>query len=81
VGEGCAAGWEKGGLLFVLLGAHESGGMLGGRGLCCLLGERWTASWVRAVLLVGREVDYEAGEGCAPWWGKGGLLGGRGLCC
>ena len=25
--------------------------------LCCLLGERWTASWERAVLLVGRKVD------------------------
>jgi hypothetical protein len=66
--EGCAAGREingilGGGGLCSWVGIRwtpccatrpESGGMLGGRVLCCLLVERRTASWERAVLLVGR---------------------------
>ena len=41
MGEGCAAGWGKGGLL-------------GEKGLCSLVGKRWTPWGKRAVLLGGR---------------------------
>ena len=66
LGEGCAAGCVKGGLL-------------GGRGLCCSAGERWTARRGRATLCC--LVDYYVGEGFAARRVRGGLPGGRRLCC
>ena len=67
--EDCAAGWGKGGLL-------------GGRGLCCSAGERWTARRGRAVLLggllCGRGLCCKAGERWTARWQKAVLLGDRG---
>ena len=66
--EDCAAGWGKGGLL-------------GGRGLCCSKGERWTARRGRAVLLggllCGRGLCCKAGERWTARWQKAVLLGDR----
>ena len=51
-------------------GARGIGGLLGGRGLCCWAGDKWTTRWGRAVLLGGN-----------PSWERALLLGGRVVDC
>ena len=47
VDDGCAAGWWEtpgvlGGIGESMTVEWERGGLLGGRGLCCWAGKRWT---------------------------------------
>ena len=54
-GGSCATRRESGGLLGCAA-CWERGGLLVGRGLCCWSGERWTARRVMDVLLGARVV-------------------------
>jgi hypothetical protein len=84
-----AARRVRGGLLGVLLGDGEGctagrdrGRLLGERGLCCWVGERWTPWGERAVLLGGmlggRGLCCSTGERWTARWQKAVLLGDRG---